>query len=153
MTEATPQTMERDQADTSERAQIMDSVGGALTQSVNTFGRMTKAVVDGLTEVTVSSIDVFTDVAAGRSRGSARDRSEQQRAARGERRSTADRMAQGWADLVTDTVEVITDGMTRSARSVRRAADYIAGEAEKKSTPGAGDTEKDSSTARSAKKS
>jgi hypothetical protein len=153
MTEATHQSTERDQADIPEREQVMDSVGDALTQSVNTFGRMTKAVVDGFTEVTVSSIGVFTDVAAGRSRGSARDRSEQQRAARGERRSSAGRMAQGWADLLTDTVEVVTDGMTRSARSVQRAADHFAGEAEKKSTPGTSDAEKDSSTARSAKKS
>jgi hypothetical protein len=146
MSEATHQTVERDQDDISERTETIDSVGDALTQSVNTFGRLTKAVVDGLTDVTVTSIDVFTDVASGRTRGSHRDTSDR-------RRTSAGRAAQGWADFVSDSVDIITDGMSRSARSVQRAADRFAGESEKKSRPSVVDAEKDSSAARNVKKS
>lgn len=150
MSEATHQTVERDLDDTPERTETMDSVGDALTQSVKTFGRLTKAVVDGLTDVTVTSIDVLTDAASGRTHGSQKDTSDQHRAGR---RTSAGRMAQSWADLVTDTVDVITDGMSRSARTVQRAADRFAAESEKKTKPGAVDADKDSSAARNVKKS
>ncbi len=148
MVEATQQNAEREPA-ARDAGDIVDAIGDVVEDTVSSVGRVTKALVNGVADVTVSSIDAFTDV-IGRSRGAARERSERQRSEGGERRTSAGRMAQDWADFITDTTEIVSDTMTRSARSVQRATDRFAKDSEK---PAGAEGEREGATPRSPKKS
>jgi hypothetical protein len=118
---------------------VMEAVTDAVAQTVDTAGRVGKAVVNGLADVAVSSIDAMTTI-VDRSRDVARERSDRQRTTSGERGSAIGRMVRDWADVVTDTTEIVADSMTKSAKDLRRSADRFAKDAEKPGAPAADST-------------
>jgi hypothetical protein len=114
MTEAGHRTRERNDADHPEGGMV-DPLEGATRRTFRALGLLTRAMFDGFTNMTLSSVDAFAGI-VGRLRDASGSRSDRDQGARRERRTTAGRLAQDWSDFMTQTTEIMTDSLTRAPR-------------------------------------